>query len=47
MTPQTAKEITDQHDHLEAEKAEAKRVDDELAKTCCSDDYSVRVKGDE
>ena len=47
MLEQTGREITDQHDHLEADKAEKQRVDDELAKTCCSDDYSVRVKGDE
>jgi hypothetical protein len=49
MTPERAKEITDQHDHLESEKAESQRVNDELAKTACSDTYSITAqeKGNE
>lgn len=44
MLEQTGKEITDQHDHLEAEKREQKRVDEELAKTACSDTYSITAQ---
>lgn len=44
MTPETAKEIQDHHDHLETEKAKQQQSDDELAKMACSDTYAVTAQ---
>lgn len=49
MTPEHAKEITGQHNELEAKKAEKERIAErykKLNKSQCSDDYSVRLKGE-